>query len=782
LATESKAQALRPRADQPAKGAARTPERVAYFTLAGLALTYACLAGFHTVQDFDLGWQLATGRWILQHHSIPSQDVLSHTAAGQPWIYPVLSQIAFYLTYLAGGFGLLSWVGALASVTTGALLLRSNQIASALLALVAVPLIAARTQPRADLFTTVLFAATLNVLWRHYHDEPTRLWLLPVLMAAWVNLHLGFVAGVALCLGYAAIELLHLPFGSSRQPTINRLTRAWPYLVAACAATLLNPWGVRIWTAVYRQEQAQQLHSQWLAEWGSLRPDLSSLQQAVDLRDPQSAFWWLLSAAAVACVAALWLRRFGAVLWLATASFLTIRHVRFQALFACVVVVVGGSLLQDATHWFHKQRGLNAVHVPGKTAPPVLIVVIAIAFALVAVRGFDLVTNRYYLRSGELASFGPGLASWFPLRAADFVRSQHLPANLFNSYSFGGFLTFQLGPAYPDYIDGRAVPFGPELFFRSYSLTVQPPDSALWRQESSAHNLNTVFVSLAAANSISPFPPLLAFCKSREWRPVHLDAVSAVFVRRSSENASQLDRLQIDCDSVDFPLPPELEGGSSSRSRAELFRYLVNSAGVLHALGRDRESLSYTDRAQTLFSENANLHLIRALSLESLGRPELAETEFLASLRLLHTDEAWFDLGLLYITQKRYSEAAAVFSRSAQSSPRGYDMWMMLGQTQLFMGQPQQALASFDKADSVNPFQGEAAALGARSSSVIATGRAKAWYQLGDTARAVVYQEAAVRIAPDDSRLWQGLADLYQAQGRIPDADAARSRAQTAGK
>src|SRR5258706_3434288 len=184
-------------------------ERYAARFLAALAVIYALLAGLHTVQDFDLGWQLATGRWVFQHHQIFSTDVFSYTAHGAPWIYPVLSGIVFYLTFLAGGYALLSWMGAAACAGTVALLLRRDNIASLVLTIVAVPLIANRTQPRAEMFTTVLFAAFLSLLWRHYRTGDHRishesaghssLWLLPILMVAWVNLHFGFVSRLALC-------------------------------------------------------------------------------------------------------------------------------------------------------------------------------------------------------------------------------------------------------------------------------------------------------------------------------------------------------------------------------------------------------------------------------------------------------------------------------------------------------------------------------------------------------------------------------------------------------
>ena len=85
--------------------------RYAALLLSAIALIYALLAGLHTLQDFDLGWQFATVRWILQHRHIFSTDVFSYTVHGAPWIYPALSGIVFYLACLAGGYTLLSWMG-----------------------------------------------------------------------------------------------------------------------------------------------------------------------------------------------------------------------------------------------------------------------------------------------------------------------------------------------------------------------------------------------------------------------------------------------------------------------------------------------------------------------------------------------------------------------------------------------------------------------------------------------------------------------------------------------
>ena len=140
----------------------------------------------------------------MQHGQIPFTDVFSYTASGTEWIYPVLSQILLYLSYVIGGYGLLSWLGAAACVSTVALLLRRSSMAGVILAIISVPLIAACTPPRAEMFTAVLFAAYVNLLWHYHQSGEGPLWLLPVLMCLWVNLHLGFIAGLAMCGAYVA--------------------------------------------------------------------------------------------------------------------------------------------------------------------------------------------------------------------------------------------------------------------------------------------------------------------------------------------------------------------------------------------------------------------------------------------------------------------------------------------------------------------------------------------------------------------------------------------------
>jgi hypothetical protein len=45
---------------------------------------FALRRGF--LNDPNVYWHIATGKWILAEHAFPKHDVFSHTAAGQPWV------------------------------------------------------------------------------------------------------------------------------------------------------------------------------------------------------------------------------------------------------------------------------------------------------------------------------------------------------------------------------------------------------------------------------------------------------------------------------------------------------------------------------------------------------------------------------------------------------------------------------------------------------------------------------------------------------------------------
>ena len=742
--------------------------------LIALALVYALLAGLKTVADFDLGWQLATGRYIVEHHSIPSTDVLSSTARGNEWIYPPGSGVILYAVSHFGGWTALSWLNALACMAVVALLIFNGGTLTAVLAILAVPAIDYRTEPRSEMFTTVLFAAFLSLLWRHHRGQRARLWLLPILMALWVNLHTGFAAGLALVAGYALLELLELPFATRRAAALTRLRAAAPWCALSALATLANPWGYRIFAALLRQNAAGELHAAFIGEWSSVRLNFTALAQMVDLRNPASGDWILLLVAAVAILAALGRQQLGPAALLAGGAYLSLEHIRFQALFAILVVTIAGSLpardtgYKDApAQWLKALRAFLA-------RDDARVAVLVAAAILVALRGFDLVSNRHYIVEGGVSLFGAGPSWWYPERATEFIRREKLPGNMFNDFDLGGYLAFRLGPSYLDYVDSRYIPFGIDLLLHKNHLMASPPDSPDWDAEVSARNLNLAIFALARYGQLENVP-LAAFCSSHNWKPVYLDEVSVVFLRVRPENEPWLSRLTLDCRTA--PIAPPVVSPDSRRGGAALFEFYANAGSVFYVLSRDAEAAAALDRADQLFPGDPNLHLIRGQFFEATNRPADAESEFRTSLELAPTDAAWYALGRLYGAQHRYAEAAECLQHSAELSTRDYDRYRVLGQIYLVLNSPQKALDAFDQAERRSPFEKGAAVLGVEFHARLAEDRAHAWKMLGDLSRATQYAEQSVRLTPENAARWLMLADFYTLQGKTDAAAEARQRA-----
>lgn len=735
------------------------------FAWMAVALTYALLAGLRTVSDFDIGWQLATGRWIVQHHSIPSTDVFSYTAPGQPWIYPAGSALLFYGSYLLGGYALLSWLGCLACAGTVALLLRRGSVTSFALLVFAIPLIAQRTAPRADMFTVVLFAAFLRIIWQHYETARAPLWLLPLLMLLWVNLHLGFVAGLALLGGYASVEILNAIVRPAIRPAaLARLRRFLPWLLATLLATLLNPWGWKIYQAIVRQESAMALHSRAIMEWSSVKLSWTSFLRQLDPRDPKGSLDWMLLVAAVAVLLALWRRRFGAAVLLGGSALLVLRHIRFEALFAVIAVIVGGAVISHELVPFAQRIGDR------RTCSLVRTAVFLFLAAICLIRSSDLATDRTYFVNSDIASFGAGLSWWFPQGATDFIDRTNPPGEIFNSYNEGGFVLWRLGHKYRDYIDGRAIPFGSELFNRNGKLLGTAPDSPEWQQEAERFHITGIIVPLGRYVGVRAFPMLRQFCNNEVWLPVYLDETSAVFVRRTSETQHFIDQHRIDCATVALPAT------APAANRSAAYNQWANAAAVLHELERDSDAFAASSMATGIFADSGYLHFLRGEILAAAGNLRAAEPAYLRATELQPNEVDWSSLARLYQQEGRFGPAMQAWERAAELSDAPARARLSRGYGALDARQPMEALRTFDRA--LADFQKEPERDNDNSFPAnLAHGRAVAWAALGDLKRAIAYEEETVRLAPDRAEDWLQLSSLYLRDGRLEDAQKARERA-----
>lgn len=704
-------------------------ERAAFHLLGAVALIYGFLCGLRTVADPDLFWHLATARWVTQHHQVFSNDVFSFTAAGQPWVYPVGECLFFYAAYRLGGYVLLSWIGAFGCVTTLALLLRKGRAATAALAVLAAPIVASRTGTRAELFTTVLFAAYVSILWENYQGGKGRLWLLPPLMILWVNCHLGFVAGLALFAAFIGIDTLELLQGEVRWKTaMQRLKRELPVFAVTAVSTLLNPWGWKIYQALARQNRAMAEHSLWIVEWGRIPLGWSSISQGLVTWDP-NPIYVLLVVVVVASVYALARRRFGSAILLVSATYPSLQHSRVAGLTSCVIVVVGGRLLSSAIEEFFAWP-----------AQPRIRQALAIgAAAAVVIYGATRAVQVGSVHETSLASFGAGPSWWFPERATDYIKQANLPSEIFNTYIQGGYLIWKLGPERRVYIDGRAIPYGVQAFALQAEMLQNSPDSPVWLAEANHYRINTVI--LPTNRFEGDLGILNSFCHSSNWRPVYLDRTAGVFVRWTPENENVIRQANLNCATV--PIPAKTISGS----KADRFNQWADSASVLAALGRYPEALEAAKQAEEAFPESAFVPWLRGNIHYFTGLYAEAERDYKTAISIAPEFPLyWFSLAVAYKRQGRIPETIQAQRHAIDISTMPQPAALVkLARLYLDTQQPRQASETFNEAvRSASPEL--LAARGPFSLSFQADqGRAAAWRALGDTKRAAEFDQQAVQ-------------------------------------
>ena len=407
--------------------------------------------------DNDIWWHLATGSWILKNHAIPHSGIFSQSAT-LPWVdaswgFDLLTATAYHVWGLAGLPGLLIVLQIAVAV---ALFMLARATGSKFWPAVIVTVVAqcsfAPVALRPALCSMVLFAIELALLLRVRRSGNARILLwLPLMFLLWVNLDrqfsYGLLALVLFCLAVVMEELL-------RRASIQWLETVAPSLslgtvgVAAAAsllATFVSPYGYHLHALVWQSAVSSAADHYF--------PELHAMR----FRQPQDYVLMLLVMTAFFALGRRRSRDLFQLLLMIVCAVISFRFQRDAWLVAVASVGVlgrslGGSEAVDASH--------NVGHIQ-RLVTAALVVVIVVVTAM-RIPGYGNV------HSGEVLL--AKISENFPLRAADYIRQNRLPQPIFNSYNWGGFLTWGL-PEYPVLIDGRADLYGEQNNIAYFQVT-----------------------------------------------------------------------------------------------------------------------------------------------------------------------------------------------------------------------------------------------------------------------------------------------------------------------
>jgi hypothetical protein len=218
-------------------------------------LAYACALIMYAEADYDIWAKLALGGWLWWQHALPAHDPFAFTPTLPRYVdHEWGAGLVFYAVLRMFGPAGLMWskiVIGCAVPAIGIYWARHMRIAwPAVLAVVSLAawgfLPAFMPVIRSQVFTILFFTIFLISLERRNRGARWPLFVLPMLMLAWANLHGGFIMGliaVAVCLAFSS-------FGQTEEGE-RASRRSWIYLLAGCvAATVANPWGVRFWPVI----------------------------------------------------------------------------------------------------------------------------------------------------------------------------------------------------------------------------------------------------------------------------------------------------------------------------------------------------------------------------------------------------------------------------------------------------------------------------------------------------------------------------------------------------
>jgi hypothetical protein len=462
-----------------------------------------------TVADPDLWGHIRFGERTLSL-GLERVDPFSYLSSGT-WInHEWLSEVSMALAWGWGGsFGLIVLKTAIALLTVSlvyAHLIRrgSDPLRAGILLIPTLLLLTpGLATVRPQMYTFLFFTLTLLVLHRVETGGTLWAWILPVIIAVWINFHGGVLAGAGV-IGIWGIARAATGFARRRAGAAAELARLSVLGLVCAAALLLNPYGLGL--------------PRFLFETGTVpRPDIIEWQAVRIASVPGLAYlamaafggWTLARAPGRVSVPLL------AVL--AVVTLLPLTAARHLQLFAVAAPV----LLADAfAHAWRRTEEPRSASRAERAA-----VLTASAVVGLALLGFGAIEARC-IRIEPERSIG------LPMRAVDWLEASGVSGNVATFFDWGEYVLWHLAPDIKVGMDGRRETVYADSIYEEY-LRFQ---NGVGRWRGVLDRPETEMVLFPAgwpATNLTEIDP--------GWTRVYGDGVAVVFVRADAPQRAALE-------------------------------------------------------------------------------------------------------------------------------------------------------------------------------------------------------------------------------------------------
>ena len=458
--------------------------------------------------DPDLWWHLQVGQVILEV-GIPDQDPgFSFTAGDNPWfMHEWLSDLIMYLIYAVGGMWALSFFFSFVVLLTFILLYLASVGRPYLAGLVLIlgylayhPFVNSRPQLFNTLFAA-LFVFLIERVKNHYLSQKW-LWVIPLVMLVWANMHSGFLLGFAVLGVYlvgAGLQLVW-PGREGRGFTWSEVGYLGGVTAVAVLLTLLNPRGFHLWLYPFETLTSDAMRLM-ISEWRSpnfhntiflpflILLFITMLSMALSRRLPTWTDWLF-------------------VLGTAFAGLQSVRHIPIFVVVVIPIVVRQLLSASEGSRFYTLLAGREPSAFISSLMYRLNLGIGLLACFVAGLWAINVMVNYDY-----------SLKSSYPVTAVDYLeRTGRTEARIFNHYDWGGYL---IGRSVPVFIDGRADLYG-DPFMMTYYETVRGQGD--W--SGVLTNYGILYALLDEDDALSALLTL-----SPEWQLLYRDEEAVVFGR-----------------------------------------------------------------------------------------------------------------------------------------------------------------------------------------------------------------------------------------------------------
>jgi hypothetical protein len=504
-----------------------------YVLLFTFALFICYFSTFKITGDDDVFWHLATGKYVLQTHQVPSTDIFGYMTQGQEWMpFEWGWDVITYTIYSFSGYNGISvfrTILLLLIFYLYFLILRKFKI-SYTISFIALFFLAFgiidRLSPRPHLMSYLSFALLLLIIVQYRYVNRNNykiLFFIPLIFLIWANMHMGIIAGIFLLGLFVLSEIIIFfnpnKFSTKEIPALTKpeIVRLLLIFLAAILVMFINPNFYQTYLYAYNHTNMKMLETvnEWMSPFsGKYKDSFVSIIYKV----------MLFSGVLVLIYSVKKKDLFPAILFIGFAIY-SVRAMRFTVDYVLILFVF---IVLSVNFILENINNINIKDFIFKKTPLKIALAALFIFLTASVSSNDLYLK--YLMYYRITGFGIN-SDFIPTQMFDFMKEikiTELSDKIFNHFGTGGFFVWNF-PDKKNFIDSRNLN---DDIFNKYNQIISKRTG--YEQKLEEYGIEySIYLApdLVRAPQEMEQTVISYFSKSKDWKLIFWDDKSFLFVK-----------------------------------------------------------------------------------------------------------------------------------------------------------------------------------------------------------------------------------------------------------